>query len=82
MDTIEQNKISVEEAMEVCRKNNILCVEPRMSPTDRAEEAVTQIAFELGVMEGAIRAGGMLSEQKRQATGAIARRLLAAAGQS
>lgn len=82
-DTIERSDpATLEAAIEVCRNAGILCVDPRLSPTDRAEEAVQQLAIELRFLESALRCGGELSEQKRRNVGAIARRLLAVAGQS
>lgn len=79
LDTIERHDdaATLEAAIEVCRRNNILCVEPRMSASDRAAEAVDQIHFELGVLEGAVRSGGMLSDQKRRKVDSVIRRLRA-----
>lgn len=65
MDTIERDP-ELENALRVVKRAGLLAVAPRLSPTERAEEAIEQMAHVLISLQDALRAGASLSEQKRK----------------
>lgn len=48
------------------------CTKPRLTPDERAAEAVTQLAFEMITLRDAVKAGAVLSPQMRHKLGSLA----------
>lgn len=56
------------------------CVSPRMMPDERVAEALTQLAFELVVLEGALSKGAILTEAQKSKLVSIGNRMVRRAG--